>query len=118
MSFDVISLFTNVPVDLALSVVEKRLDEVDVSSHTPLPKQELVSLLRLCLTSTTFCYNGTVYQQVFGTVMGSPVSVVVANIVMEHIENEALSSSPVPTIFWKRYVNDILAAVGTSGPSR
>ena len=36
VSFDVVSLFTNIPIDLALSVVEKRLDDVDVSdSHTP-----------------------------------------------------------------------------------
>ena len=38
VSFDVISLFMNVPVELALSVV-KRLDEVDVSSHTPYPSR-------------------------------------------------------------------------------
>ena len=108
MSFDVVSLFTNIPIGLALSVVEKRLDEVDVSDYTPLP---LLSLLRLCLSSTTFCYNGTIYQQIFGTAMGSPVSVVVANVVMEHIEDLALRSSLVPTVFWKRYVDDVLSAV-------
>ena len=45
--------------------------------------------------------------------MGSPVSVVLANIVMEHIEDLALSTSPVPTVFWKRYmyVDDVLMAV-------
>ena len=43
--------------------------------------------------------------------MGSPVSVVVANIVMEHIEDLALSTSLVPTVFWKRYVDDVLTAV-------
>ena len=31
--------------------------------------------------------------------MESPVSVVVANIIMEHIEDLALSTSPVPTVF-------------------
>ena len=114
VSFDVVSLFTNVPTGLALSVVERRLDEVDVSDHTPLPKDELLSLLRLCLSSTTFCYNGTVYQQIFGTAMGSPVLVVVANVVMKHIEDLALRSSPVPTVFWKRYVNDVLSAVSAN----
>ena len=29
-----------------------------------------------CLKTTQFTYNGTYYQQVFGTAMGSPVSVV------------------------------------------
>ena len=79
-----------------------------MSDHTPLLKEALVSLLRLCLLSTNFYYNGTVYQQIFGTALGSPVSVVVANIVMEDL---ALSTSPVPTIFWKRYVDDVLTAI-------
>ena len=43
--------------------------------------------------------------------MGSPVSVVAANVVMEHIKDLALRSSPVPTVFWKRYVDDVLSAV-------
>ena len=48
-----------------------------------------------CLTSITFCYDGA-----FGS-LHSPVSVL---IFMEHIENEALNMSLVPTISWKRYV--------------
>ena len=58
VSFDVVLLFANVPTDLALSVVEKRLDDVEVSNHTSLSKEVLVLLLRLCLSSTTFYYNG------------------------------------------------------------
>ena len=46
-----------------------------------------------------------------GTAMGSPVSVVVANIVMEEVERQALMSSPVHCIFWKRYMDDILFAI-------
>ena len=111
VSFDVVSLFTNALIELALSVVKKRLDEVDVSDHTPLPKEAVASLLRLCLSSTICYYSGTVYQQIFGTAMGSPVLVVVANIVMEHIEDLALSTSLVPTVFWKRHVDDVLSVV-------
>ena len=60
-----------------------------------------------------FHYNGTVYQQIFGAAMGSPVLVVVANMVMVHIKDLALSMSPIPTIFLKRYVDD----GGTSWPN-
>ena len=38
--------------------------------------------------------------------MGSPVSVMVANLVMEEVEQMALSSYPSPPRFWKRYVDD------------
>ena len=40
--------------------------------------------------------------------MGSQVLVVVANIVMEDL---APSMSLVPTVFWKRYVDDVLSVV-------
>ena len=39
-----------------------------------------MDLLNLCLTSTYFQYNGKHYKQLHGTAMGSPVSVVVAEI--------------------------------------
>ena len=43
-----------------------------------------MDLLNLCLTSTYFQYNGKHYKQLHGTAIGSPVSVVVAEIVMQH----------------------------------
>ena len=43
--------------------------------------------------------------------MGSPVSVVVANLVMEDVEERALATFSHPPQFWKRYVNDICVAI-------
>jgi hypothetical protein len=53
------------------------------------------------------------YQQRFGTVMGSPVSPLVANLFMEDLEQKAIATTTntcKPRI-WKRYVDDILAVV-------
>ena len=56
-------------------------------------------------------FRGIIYQQVFGTAMGSPVSVVVANLVMEYVEEKALSSFPQKVRFWKRYVDDVCCSL-------
>ena len=51
------------------------------------------------------------YQQVHGTAMGSPVSVDVANIAKENIEERTLSTFHPTPRFWKRYVDDTCAAL-------
>jgi hypothetical protein len=56
-------------------------------------------------------FEGCYYQQVFGTAMGSPVSAVIANLVMEEVEQRALASVPVSLSFWKRIVDDVIFAV-------
>ena len=43
--------------------------------------------------------------------MGSPVSAVIANLVMEDVEQRALASTPVNPSFWKRFVDDVISAV-------
>ena len=43
--------------------------------------------------------------------MGSPVSVVVANLVMEHVEKLLISSFVRKPRFWKRYVDDVCCSV-------
>ena len=48
-----------------------------------------------------FAYNGTHYQQVFGTAMGSPVSAVIANMVMDDVEQGAFATSLVKPFLWK-----------------
>ena len=70
-----------------------------------------MDLLNLCLTSTYFQYNGTHYKQLHGTAMGSPVSVVVAEIVMQNIEERALATYKRTLPLWLRYVDDTFTAV-------
>ena len=50
--------------------------------------------------------------------MGSPVSAVIANMVMEDVEQRALATSPVKPFFWKRYVDDVISAVSGSEAER
>ena len=62
VSFDVVSLFTKIPVDLAIKVAKKRLSEdVSLNKRTTLPVEFLIDLLSFCLNTTYFVYDGTYY---------------------------------------------------------
>ena len=84
MSFDVSSLFTNVPIGEAVDIIRARLEEDEsLGERTPLLLGRVAELLQLCLRSTYFSFNGEFYEQREGAAMGSPVSAVVANLYME-----------------------------------
>ena len=51
------------------------------------------------------------YKQIHGTAMGSPVSVVVANLVMEDLEMKALNTYANRPRMYYRYVDDTIAAI-------
>ena len=105
MSFDVESLFTNVPVDEAVEIVRRRLQEDEfLDERCPLPVDTIVDLLELCLKSTYFLFHGQFYQQVDGVAMGSPVSPIVANIFMEEFEQKALATMVNPPRLWKSMI--------------
>ena len=80
--------------------------------------EDIIHLLSFCLKTTKFTYNGTYYHQVFGTAMGSPVSAVIANMVMEDVEQRALATSSVKPFSWKRYVDDVISAVSGNEAER
>ena len=52
----------------------------------PLRADDLIDLLHLFLNPTYFQYNGKHYKQLHGTAMGSPVSVVLIEIVMQNVD--------------------------------
>ncbi|CAH3146865.1 unnamed protein product [Pocillopora meandrina] len=79
-------------VQLALQCTETAIQQS--TDALPLPTEDIMDLLNLCLASTYFQYNGKRYKQLHGTAMGSPVSVVVAEIVMQNIEERALADKP------------------------
>ncbi|VDM06420.1 unnamed protein product, partial [Schistocephalus solidus] len=102
--FDVISLFTSIPPDLAVDTIGSFLREKCDETDQQLKRVHIIELLRLCLKNF-FNFNGQVYEQNKGTPMGSPLSGLIAEAVMQRPERLVFSSSPPPK-FWARYVDD------------
>ena len=112
MSFDVVSLFTSIPLEIARAIVLGRLSNYcTLEDRTNLTITELTEALDICLTSTYFTYNNKCYEQIFGTPLGLSLSPVIANMVMEDLEQQALSTFHNPPSIWVRYVDDVYAIV-------
>ena len=75
-----------------------------------MPIEDIIHLLSFYLKTTQFAYSGTCYQKIFGVAVGSPVSDVMANMVIKGVDQRALATSPVKPFFWKRYVDDGISA--------
>ena len=106
-SLDVISLYTNVPVDYALECLNIRWQEVE--KHTNIERDSFLIAVKLVLESTFFVYRGTNYAQTYGVPMGSPLSPVIANLVMERLEQQCMSTLTQKQIqpkMYRRYVDD------------
>ena len=87
--------FTKVPVSEALWVIADLLvDDDTLRNRTTLLSADIVSLIRLCLTTTYFQFGGDFYEQVEGAAMGSPLSQLVANMCMQDCAQRALTRAP------------------------
>ena len=114
VSHDVVSLFTNTPIPQSIEIISNKLKkDKTLKKRTLLALEDIVELLEFVLITTYFMFRGQVYQQKFGTAMGSPVSPIVANLFMEDLEQRAMESASAelrPTL-WKRYVDDTLEVI-------
>ena len=107
VSFDVESLFTNVPVTEACDIIKTRLQQdTTLDTRTALSPEEIHDLLLTCLNETSFQWRDGYYKQLQGAAMGSPLSPIVANIFMEEFETSALQQATHQPKLWLRYVDD------------
>ena len=71
VSFDVISLFTNIQYDLVIKAIKNRKKYL---RWKKIPFKKLKSAISFLLNNTYFQFNNEFYKQIFGTSMDSSVS--------------------------------------------
>ena len=106
VSFDVVSLFTSVPVDKVLGLVLDLLSsDESLASRTSPDIPDITIGFEHCFFSTVFSYRNSFFKQIYGTPMGSCIFSIIASIYMEHIEHTAITFHTPPSL-WLRYVDD------------
>jgi hypothetical protein len=112
VSFDVISLYSSIPYDLAIVVCTEYITKVpDFEKSSNMKINHFLDLLDFCLRNTYFIYKDYFYLQIKGLPMGAAISVTIANMVMEYLEIKVFSADPSLDVkFLKRYIDDILCA--------
>ncbi|GJQ77969.1 hypothetical protein Trydic_g2330 [Trypoxylus dichotomus] len=96
VSFDVTSLFTQVPIKQTVNIIRNKHQMEDY----------LINLIEFCLKSTYFTYNGQTYRQIEGAPIGSALSPIIANNFMEDFETSALDTAKYRPKLCLRHVDD------------
>ena len=97
VSYDVKALFTSVPIEHAMNIIRKHLEEdKELQKRTSKTVNNIICLFEFCMKNTYFLFQSRACEQVEGAPMGSPISPIVANLYMEDFEIKVLSTSPHP----------------------
>ena len=78
---------------------------------TNIPSSTLKEFLYLCTKHVHFKFNGEIYIQCDGAVMGSPLGPLFANSFMISLEENILPKLKSYLRNWRRYIDDIFASV-------
>ena len=84
-SFDVTSLFTNVPLNKTINIILHRIYKENLVK-TNMRKSTLKKLIKDSCTKTDFSFDGKTYKQIDGVSMGSSLGPVLANVIMTEFE--------------------------------
>ena len=110
VSFDVKSLFANVPLDRTIDIVLRRIYNKH-ELQTSIARSEMKKLLILCAKNVHFTFDNVIKVQNDGMAMGSPLRPVLSDIFMIELET-SLSPELIDYIqFWKRYVDDTICFI-------
>ena len=106
ISLDIKDMFTNIPIAETLNIIKQQL-QLDYDSKII---QQLIQLLSTSLKQNYFYYNGNYYEQKDGLPMGSPLSPILSEIFLQHLEAAHIDNikKQYNIIYYGRYVDDII----------
>ena len=112
VSFDVTSLYTNIPIIDTLNIIKDYVHSDDqFARKTAIPQDKFLDLVNLVLTTTWYTFNSQLYQQTDGVAMGGPASATTAEIYMQAHESTAISTALHPPKVWERFADDVYSIV-------
>ena len=91
VSYDVSSLFRNVSLDETINILADRAfrnNWFNSDYDLNISKQDLTDLLGVATKGQLFQFNGSLYEQIDGVAMGSPLGPLLANVFMSSIEEK------------------------------
>ncbi|BHF71032.1 hypothetical protein SprV_0401408600 [Sparganum proliferum] len=94
--------------DLAIETIELLLQSKYDETENRLGRTQVLQLLKFCLR-TYFTFDGTIYKQVKGTPMRSPISGFIAEAVLQRLESLVFQHHKPK--FWARYVDDTFVVI-------
>lgn len=112
LSLDVVNLFTNVLLNLVIRGIGRRW--YFLNSKITVSYNEFLIALRLIFYSNFFKFNNKIYKQIFGTPMGSSLFPILADIVMQDLEENAISCLSLRLPFYSQYVDDVVLGTPSS----
>ena len=107
VSFDVTSLYTNIPIIDTLNIIKDYVHNDDqFARKTAIPQDKFLDLVNLVLTTTWYTFNSQTdcthfSTQTDGVAMGDPSSSTTAEIYMEAHESTAISTTLHPPKVWE-----------------
>ena len=106
-SFDVKSLFTNIPLQETIDICVNECDRLKIVPFN-LTHKQFRSLLEMSVKESIFLFGDQLFKQIDGVAMGSPLGPTLANVFLCYHEMMWLSSCPeeFKPIKYNRYVDD------------
>lgn len=102
---DVMDMFTNISTARGIDAVKRRKHKLNVDSKQMSILIDTINFV--CNISTEITFDGDTYKQIKGLKMGSSLSPILADFVMEDMLDQSFLHIPKPLLIMK-YVDDIL----------
>ena len=106
VTFDVTSLYTNIPNKEGIDAVKQALDRSRTNPGLRPSNDSLVQLMEFVLNKNSFKFNGDDYLQIGGLSMGSKMAPNFADLYMAYFEELYVYTYQFKPFFWVRYLDD------------